>query len=69
MDLLAIILRQRLSKLRYFYLEMAVPEFLAIKILDDDGYEARQLHPLFDSIKIYPSTQNAPARLIITSKL
>lgn len=67
-DSLAIILHQRLSKLRQFHLDMAIVEFLALKISDDENQRTQKLHPLFNSINIYPSTNNALERLIITSK-
>ena len=67
-DSLAAILNHRLSNLRQFHLEMAVAEFVLSNMLDDKDQRTQNLHPLFNTIKAHPSTENAPARLIITSK-
>jgi hypothetical protein len=65
---LGAILRHRLLKLRQFHLEMTIAEFVALNISDNDNQKTRKLHPLFNYIQMYPSTENAPARLIIDSK-
>jgi hypothetical protein len=67
-DSLAIILHQRLPKLRQFYLDMPVQELLVDTIRNDNRQKMYQLHPLFNYIKINRSTKNIPARLIIASK-
>lgn len=67
-DSLAVILEQRLPKLRQFFLDMTVQESLVGTIVNDNRQKAHQLHPLFNYIKIYLSTKNTPARLIIASK-
>jgi hypothetical protein len=65
---LAAILHQYLPKLRQFHLNAAIQESLASTICNNDGHKTRQLHPLFKYIKMNPSTQKAPARLIIASE-
>jgi hypothetical protein len=66
-DSLGAILRHRLSKLRQFHLKMAIVEFVALDISNNDNKNIRKIHPLFNYIQMYPSTENAPARLIIDS--
>jgi len=67
-DLLAVILHQRVPKLNEFYLEMTIPESLASTLQDSNWQRMRQLYPLFNYFHMNPSTQNTPERLIIESK-
>jgi hypothetical protein len=67
-DVLGAILHHHLSKLRRFHLEMSIVEFVALNIFANDNEKTRKIHPLFNFIQMYPSTRNAPARLIIDSK-
>ncbi|CAF3607271.1 unnamed protein product [Rotaria socialis] len=64
-NLLADMLHRCVPKLQHFYLDMLIEESLSRMVTDSAKQQIGQLFRLFTNIKIYPSTQKVPARLII----